>query len=162
NINSADNVGTTALAHAVAHDRLGSVQLLLSYPDIDVNLGFPLASASEDYFCQDGRPFHAGHKNQIAALLLSRLDFDVNAVDDSGKAAWHSVAKNLDFDALQLLLARDDFDPSSTESQCTWTSADVCYSIHNNDVMTVEGSLNVVLILRTLDQDHRFALDDFY
>lgn len=163
-LNLVDARGSTALVAAVQNGRTETVELLLSASGIDVNLGFPLKFASGDYFSMDGSPFEAGiawNKSKIASLLLARPDTQINVFDSEKIPLWQVVAANLDYGTLNLLMARDDFDPSLTDAKSRRSIPDTCHYMLNSDVLTVEGLVNNTLILQAMERHPQIAMEDY-
>jgi ankyrin repeat protein len=178
-VNMVDFEGRTALGAAVHFARTENVQLLLSCSRVDPNLGNVLLQACERYFVSSlesypSQSIELGY--EITETLLSHPNFDVKAFDSKGESRWvgeshwEMLAKYFKFKPLQHLLARKDLDPCLREDPHANTDMHalqsrvqyVCDYIFNSDHVFEEELVNVVLILRLLEEDPRFPMPDYY
>ncbi|KAI9771567.1 MAG: hypothetical protein M1839_002760 [Geoglossum umbratile] len=152
-INAISSSEITALGAAVKYNQLETVQILLSSPIIDINLGGPFFQIQGFWHTRDAEP-------NIAKLFLSRADLDVNAIGKSqDKPIWQILMNDFNFELLQLLLSRGDLDPSKippgTQSLSDRLEDAFNYSI-NSDLEMAEELVNTYLIWNAIEADPRF------
>ncbi|RXW15006.1 hypothetical protein EST38_g10851, partial [Candolleomyces aberdarensis] len=97
-INVLDSMGQVPLTHAIKVGRWDIVNLLLSRPDVDINLGEPPALVQACFQRQEG----------LVRKLLARDDLDVNKVDAKGRSALAIAASTGHRQIAELLVSRPD------------------------------------------------------
>jgi ankyrin repeat protein len=160
--NAQDSTGNTALSIAVLCKRVEIARRLLERPGTDVNLGQPLSKATGYLYFQDMFPVApVVPALQIAELLFSHDELDVNLVDANGYAPWEHISLDFNAETLQILLSRKDFEPSPKSVNRTIPGLQAYSSNREYRLHEVAHLVGAVRVLIAIENDERFAVDEF-